>query len=259
MGSPTVNWNPDQYLKFGDHRLRPALDLLARIDLKSPRAMYDLGCGTGNTTELLSRRWPDTNVTGIDSSPEMLEKARGSCPELNFAEADLASWSPESKADLLFSNAALHWLGHHESLFPRLMEVLSKGGQVAVQMPRNFDAPSHTAMRESVEAGPWAERLQPRLHFEPVAEPEAYHDILAPHSECLDIWETVYLYVLEGNNPVVEWTRGTALRPLLELLQPDEQEDFLEDYSRRILEAYPPQSQGRTLFPFRRLFMVATR
>ena len=138
------------------------------------------------------------------------------------------------------------------------MEVLSKGGPLAVQMPRNSGAPSHTAMRESVEAGPWAERLRPRLHSEPVAEPEAYHDILVPHSKCLDIWETVYLHVLEGNNPVVEWTRGTALRPLLELLQPDEQEAFLEDYSRRILEAYPHRSDGGTLFPFRRLFMVAT-
>ena len=254
-----VSWNPEQYLKFGDHRLRPAMDLLGRIDLESPGLVYDLGCGTGNTTKLLADRWPDSRIVGIDSSAEMLEKARKSYANLEFIEADLESWNPQQEADLFYSNAALHWLGNHESLFPRLLKLLPKGAWFAAQMPRNFESPSHTSITESVESGPWAERLRPVLRSSPVSEPGFYHDLLGPNVEHLDLWETVYQHILEGDNPVVEWTRGTALRPLLKLLNKEEAKEFIEDYSRRILEHFPPGKDGKTLFPFRRLFLVAKR
>jgi len=259
MNPQKVSWNPDQYLKFGDQRLRPAQDLLARVGLESPGIIYDLGCGTGNTTQLLADRWPQSQVTGIDSSSEMLEKARNSCPNLDFKEADLEVWNPGIEADLFYSNAALHWLGNHEILFPRLLKKLPRGGRLAVQMPRNFESPSHTSITESVDSGPWAERLRPVFRSSPVSEPGFYYDLLSPHAEHLDLWETVYQHMLEGDNPVVEWTRGTALRPLLKLLNKEEEKEFIEDYSRRILEHFPPGKNGKTLFPFRRLFLVAKR
>ena len=259
MTAAKVSWNPEQYLKFGDHRLRPAMDLLGRIDLESPGLVYDLGCGTGNTTKLLADRWPDSRIVGIDSSAEMLEKARKSYANLEFIDADLESWNPQHEADLFYSNAALHWLGNHESLFPRLLKLLPKGAWIAAQMPRNFESPSHTSITESVESGPWAERLRPVSRSSPVSEPGFYHDLLGPHAEHLDLWETVYQHILEGENPVVEWTRGTALRPLLKLLNKEEEKEFIEDYSRRILEHFPPGKDGKTLFPFRRLSLVAKR
>ena len=254
-----VTWNPDQYLKFEEQRLRPAMDLLARVELESPRIICDLGCGTGNTSQLLSNRWPEAQIIGIDSSPEMLEKARKSYPHLEFIEADLESWKPQQEVDLFFSNASLHWLDNHKSLFPRLLQLLTKGSWFAAQMPRNFESPSHTSITESAESGPWAERLRPILRSKPVSEPDFYYELLNPHTEHLDLWETLYQHVLEGENPVVEWTRGTALRPLLKLLKEEEQKEFIQDYSRRILEHFLPRKDGKTLFPFRRLFLVAKR
>jgi trans-aconitate 2-methyltransferase len=159
----------------------------------------------------------------------------------------------------VFSNAALHWLDDHAGLFPRLVSGIAPGGVLAVQMPRNHGAPSHTEMVAAAETGPWRERLRPALRARPVAGPAVYHDILAPHVSRLDIWETEYLHALEGDNPVVEWTRGSALKPLLDRLEEPERSGFLAEYSARIARAYPPRPDGRTLFPFRRLFIVAMR
>ncbi|HEY7140124.1 MAG TPA: trans-aconitate 2-methyltransferase [Methylomirabilota bacterium] len=255
----TPAWDPAKYLEFAGPRLRPALDLLARVPLPAPAAVHDLGCGAGNVTRLLAERWPAAHVTGIDGSAAMLETARAAAPGVTWVEADLATWRPPRPADLLFSNAALHWLDDHRALFPRLVADLAAGGVLAVQMPRNHGAPSHTEMVAAAEAGPWRERLRPALRARPVAEPAVYHDILAPHVSRLDIWETEYLHVLEGPNPVVEWTRGSALKPLLDRLQEPERSGFLADYSTRIARAYPARPDGRTLFPFRRLFIVAVR
>ena len=252
-------WDPGKYLEFAAPRLRPALDLLGRVPLQTPATIYDLGCGAGNVTRLLAERWPAAAVTGVDGSPAMLATARAAVPAVTWLEADLATWRPPRPADLLFSNAALHWLDGHERLFPRLVADLASGGVLAVQMPRNHGAPSHTEMVAAAEAGPWRERLTPLLRARPVAEPAVYHDILAPHVSRLDVWETEYLHALEGQNPVVEWTRGSALKPLLDALAEPERSGFLAEYSRRIARAYPPRPGGRTLFPFRRLFIVATR
>jgi len=255
----TSRWNPAIYLKFAGERLRPALDLVARIDIESPDSVIDLGCGAGNVTRLLAERWPGSVVTGVDSSVEMLAEARARQPDLGWIEADLAAWSPERPVDVLFSNAALHWLDDHQALFPRLAQGLRPGGILAVQMPRNHDQPSHQAMISAAEAGPWHDRLRPHLRTRPVAPPEAYADILSPVSSFIDIWETVYWHVLEGDNPVVEWTKGTALRPLLGALDGEERTAFLDEYAARVERAYPRRDDGTTLFPFRRLFMVARR
>ena len=259
VAGAATGWDPAQYLRFAGPRLQPALDLLARIPLTAPAAVYDLGCGAGNVTRLLRERWPDARVTGVDGSPAMLEAAARAAPGVRFIHADLAAWAPPAPADVIFSNAALHWLDGHASLLPRLLGHLAPGGVLAVQMPRNHGAPSHTEMVRAVEAGPWRARLVPLLRRAPVAAPAVYYDILAPHAGHLEIWETEYLHALEGDNPVVEWTRGSALKPLLDALEPPEREGFLADYGARMAAAYPRRPDGRTLFPFRRLFILAGR
>jgi len=254
-----ATWDPTQYLKFADHRLRPALDLIARIPAEQPARVVDLGCGAGNVTRHLRRRWPAADVIGVDGSSAMLAKARADAPDTVWIEADIAAWAPERPVDVVFSNAALHWLGDHERLFPRLMAALAPGGVLAVQMPRNFDAPSHTLMAEAAAAGPWRDRVIPLLRPRPVAEPAVYYRSLRPLATGIDLWETVYIQALEGDDPVAEWTKGTWLKALLDALDEPEKSAFEADYRARVRRAYPKEPDGRTLFPFRRLFLVATR
>ena len=254
-------WGPSQYLKFAAPRLRPALDLLTRVDAEAPAAVYDLGCGAGAATRLLAARWPAAAITGVDSSPEMLSRARREegGATIAWVKTDLAEWVPPDAADVLFSNAALHWLEDHARLFPRLIGCLRPGGVLAVQMPRNHEAPSHACMAEAARAGPWRARLEAVLRPTPVEAPGAYYEILAPLAAAVDMWETEYTHVLDGENPVVEWTKGTALRPLLDALEVEERDGFLAEYAARLAAAYPRRRDGTTLFPFRRLFMVARR
>lgn len=251
-------WDPAQYMKFADHRLRPALDLLNRIDAADPAEIYDLGAGAGNVTRLLRARWPDARVTGVDESQEMLARAAAGAPEIAWQRADLATWRPPRPADVVYSNAALHWLGDHGRLFPELLSALAPGGVLAVQMPRNFSAPSHTAISEAARSGPWRARLEPLLRPAPVAGPDFYFGLLAPRAAALEIWETEYLQILEGEHPVKEWTKGTWLRPLLDALDEPERRGFEACYAELVARAYPRRPDGRTLFPFRRLFIVAT-
>ena len=250
-------WDPAQYLKFAGHRLRPAIDLLARIDEPSPAAVYDLGAGAGNVTRLLKERWPDAHVTGVDSSAEMLARAAASASGIEWQQADLSTWQPPQPADVIYSNAALHWLDGHERLFPALFSALAPGGVLAVQIPRNFGAPSHTAIGDAALSGPWRDVLAPLLRPAPVAEPAFYFDLLAPCAAELDMWETEYLQVLEGDRPVVEWVKGTWLSPLLGALEEPERSRFESRYAELVARAYPRRPDGRTLFPFRRLFIVA--
>jgi trans-aconitate 2-methyltransferase len=250
-------WNPAQYHRFADARLRPAVDLLGRIPLEEPAAVFDLGCGSGRTSGLLARRWPKAHVTGVDSSARMLASARNDYPEIEFVQADLAGWSPPAVADLLFSNAALHWLDGHAQLFPRLLGMLKPGGVLAIQMPQNHDQPSHRAMLAAAQAGPWVQKLRPVLRPSPVSDPADYYAILAPKAATLDIWQTTYLQQLEGDNPVAEWTKGTALSPLLAALEEPDRSAFENVYRALVAKAYPAESDGKTLFPFRRLFIVA--
>jgi trans-aconitate 2-methyltransferase len=189
----------------------------------------------------------------------MLASARESGIAATWVEADIATWAPDRAPDLIYSNAALHWVGDHETLLPRLLGCVRPGGVLAVQMPRNFEAPSHALLRATAESGPWADRLAAVLDWRPVAAPEWYYDLLVPRAGILDIWETVYLHVLDGDDPVLRWTRGTALRPLMQALGGEDRVVFEAAYAGRLREAFPRRVDGRTLFPFRRLFIVAQR
>lgn len=253
-----MSWNPDQYLKFSAPRLRPAIDLLAAVPSVRPGTVYDLGCGAGNVTRLLAERWPQADITGVDDSASMLAKAATEQARVRWVERGLAEWRADGPADLIYSNAALHWLPDHERLFPALLAQLAPGGVLAVQMPRNFDAPSHTLIADTVRAGPWRARLEPLLQPSPVAAPEFYFGVIAPLAERVDIWQTEYLQVLEGTDPVKEWTKGTWLKQFLDALDPPERDAFEQDYAARLRVAYPMRADGRTLFPFRRLFIVAS-
>ena len=252
------SWDPSQYLKFADHRLRPALDLLARVPQGEHRIIWDLGCGPGNITELIKQRWPEAHVTGLDNSPDMLKQARA-IAGVDWVEGDVESWKAPTPADFIFSNAVLHWIDGHQRLFPHLLQQVGRGGVLAVQMPRNFRAPSHVLLYETASHGPWAPKLVPLLRPEPVAAPEAYYDWLMPHATHLDIWETEYQHVLQGDNAVLEWTKGSAVRPLLDQVAPDQRADFLGVYAEKLRKAYPRRADGMTLFAFRRLFLVAQR
>lgn len=254
-----MSWDPAQYLRFAGERLRPALDLLAHIEAEAPQSVVDLGCGAGNLMPLLRARWPQARLAGVDGSPQMLEKARADHPRVEFVEADIGAWRPAQPVDVLYSNAALHWLEGHERLLPALLERVAPGGFLAVQMPRNFGAPSHTTIVETIEQGPWRARLEPHLRREPVGTPGLYWRLLSVRCASLQIWETEYLQVLEGENPVAEYTKGTWLKQFLDRLEGAERAAFEADYRARVRAWYPPESDGRTLFAFRRLFIVARR
>ncbi|MBI4966724.1 MAG: methyltransferase domain-containing protein [Rhodospirillales bacterium] len=254
-----MSWDPDLYTRFADHRLRPALDLMARLPLEAPGRVVDLGSGTGNVTALLAARWPAAEIAGVDSSPDMLAKAQARPERIAWTQAPIENWRAAEPVDLVFSNAALHWLDHHERLFPSLIGNLAPGGVLAVQMPRNHGAPSHRRLVEIVRGGPWRKRLEPLLREHPVAEPARYYDWLAPLARDLDIWETEYQHVLEGEDAVLTWIRGTLLRPFLDALTDAERPAFLADLAKRLGADYPRRADGRTLFAFRRLFLVAVR
>ena len=250
-------WNPDQYLKFAEYRLRPAVDLLNRVAVAAPRRVVDLGCGAGNVTRLLRERWPEAAIVGVDSSPDMLAKARQTVPDVTWQLADLATWEPAAKPQVMFSNAALHWLDDHQRLIPRLLGMVAADGVLAIQMPNNFRSPSHTGLADTAASGPWRRTLEPLRRPAPVADPGWYWELLTAAGAAVDIWETEYLHVLTGDDAVVQWVTGTVLRPFLDALDSSWQEAFLADYRRRMAAAYPRRADGSTLFPFRRLFIVA--
>lgn len=252
------SWDADQYSLFLDDRTRPARDLLARVEVAAPRRVVDVGCGPGNSTALLVSRWPGAEVVGIDSSPEMIEKARRNLPGVEFVEADLREWAAPEPVDVVYSNATLQWVEDHPRVFERLWGWVAPGGVLAVQMPANFDQPSHRLMRQLASSPRWAGKLGGVLREEPVASPATYHRMLSGPGRRVDIWATEYLQVLSGPDPVLEWVRGTALRPVLDVLTGDEAEEFVAAYAAALRDAYPPEGDGTTLFPFRRVFIVVS-
>jgi trans-aconitate 2-methyltransferase len=227
--------------------------------MQSPQRVIDLGCGPGNSTELLAQRWPDAEVTGLDSSPEMIAEAKASGVKAMFEIGDVAAWSPDKPFDVVYSNATLQWISGHNTLLPRLMSAVAKDGVFAFQVPCNFGEPSHTLLYELAENGPWAQKLKNRRDRAAVLKADAYFDILEPLSKSLDIWETAYTQVLDGEDAVFTWMSGTGLRPFSNALEGEERETFLAEYKRRLSRAYPMRASGRTLYPFQRLFCVATR
>lgn len=250
-------WDDRQYLKFADERTRPAEELLRRVPLKAAERVFDLGCGPGNSSALLRERWPEARLTGVDNSPEMLRAARKSLPDVEWIEADAASYEPPVPADLLFANAVFHWTPNHEQLFPTLLMRLRPGGVLALQMPHNFQEPSHRAMREV--PGPWLKRTAEVRSLTQVASAAFYYDLLAPRASKLDIWETRYEHVMKDAQAIVEWVKGTGLRPYLDVLEQSERTAYLEAYRNAVDAAYPPRSDGKRLFSFPRLFIIAVR
>ena len=259
-----TRWGANQYLKFSDHRLRPALELLDRVPIQSPHVIYDLGCGSGQVTRIITDRWPSATVYGLDNSQEMLTQAALKPGKVQWIEADIHTWSPDEPPDLLYSNATLHWVEAHQDLLPRLVSFLQPGGCLAVQMPLSWAAPSHRLMRETLANGDTdgkalgSEELRQAVARDWVEEAAVYYDLLAACSSSLDIWETEYLQLLEGDDPVLEWVKGTGLRPILTSLGDKERERFLAEYAQCLRAAYPVRASGHTLYPFRRLFIVAT-
>ena len=260
-----TRWDPRQYHRFTDHRLRPALDLLARIPIADASLVCDLGCGTGNVTRIIAERFAAARVIGVDISSEMLAKAAETPTRIEWLEADIADWVPEQAPELIYSNATLHWADDHPTLFPRLLSFLAPGGCLAVQMPLSFSMPSHVLMRETLANGGvngsrlGDEALAAAVARKWVLDAEEYYDLLAPQAASLDIWETEYLQRLEGDDPVLEWVKATGLRPILNGLGDAECQRFIEVYRERLRQRYPRRADDHTLYPFRRLFMVVMR
>ncbi len=252
-------WDPALYLEFADYRARPAEDLMARLDLAVPGAVIDLGCGPGNLTKKLKRRWPDRAVTGFDSSPEMLAKARASAGDITWTQGDISAWLPAERFALVFANAALHWVPDHVGVFPRLMHALGPGGLLAAQMPMTGEALYHECVRRVLALPRWRTRLDGvRSHDHPL-KAAAYYDLIAPLAAEVDIWEANYHHVLADKFAVTAWVAGAALVPYLTVLNDAEKQDFLADYTDIAGTAYPPRPDGRVLFQMRRIFMVAKR
>ena len=254
-------WNPHQYLGFQQERLRPALDLLNAIpDLPSAKpVIIDLGCGPGHLSELLTARWPESDYTGIDDSQSMLSVAQGNFPQHRWICSSIQHWKPTAPPDLIFSNAALHWLDDHQTLFPRLMRMLKPGGVLAVQMPNNFLEYSHQIAFAIARTPAFQSCLAHVIRPQPVHDPVIYHEWLTPFSDGVSCWQTQYFQVLRGANPVADWTRGSLLVPILDALGPELGEVFEKAYREQIAMAYPSHPDGWTWFPFKRLFVMARK
>jgi trans-aconitate 2-methyltransferase len=248
-------WSPEQYAVHAGHRQRPAYELLSRIGAQDPANVVDLGCGPGDITAELARRWPGARVTGIDSSEAMIDSAQRLTGEsLRFRVGDIGSWEPDADTDVIFSNAALQWVPGHLDLLAGWVRSLAAGGWLACGVPGNFDSPSHVLLRELCER----RGLSSAIRHDAVHQPDQYLDLLASNGCAADVWETTYQQVLTGPDPVLEWTKGTALRPVLAALPDEGKQDFLAEYGKLLADAYPQRSYG-TVFPFRRIFVVARR
>jgi trans-aconitate 2-methyltransferase len=254
------DWNPALYRRFEDERTRPARELLARVPLGAAARVVDLGCGPGNSTELLVQRFPGAQVTGTDNSAAMLESARQRLPSVRFELSDIAQWQPAQAPDVIYANAALQWVPGHEELIPRLFAALAPGGVLAVQMPDNRDEATHRAMREAAAMSPWAGSIGDvealRSAILPLA---AYYDLLAPRAAQVDVWHTVYQHPMASPAAIVDWVSGTGLKPFVERLPADLQPGYLAEYQRRIAQAYRPRADGKLLLAFPRMFIVAQR
>ncbi|MEO3758897.1 trans-aconitate 2-methyltransferase [Mycobacterium sp. B14F4] len=249
-------WNPDVYLAFADQRGRPYFDLLARVRADAPRRVVDLGCGPGNLTASLAQRWPGAVVEAWDSSPEMVEAARER--GLDAHVGDVREWTPQPDTDVLVSNATLQWVPEHPRLLVRWVSQLAPGSWIAMQVPGNFDAPSHRAVRSLASSERWAEPLRDfPFRDGQVDDPAGYAALLTDAGCAVDAWETTYVHELTGENPVLEWISGTALRPVRSRLTDPEWAKFRSELIPLLHAAYPRRTDGRTFFPFRRIFVVA--
>jgi trans-aconitate 2-methyltransferase len=255
-----LDWNPALYRRYEDERTRPAQELLARVPLASATRAVDLGCGPGNSTELLVQRFPGAEVIGTDNSEAMLKSARERLPAARFELSDIASWQPESPPDLIYANASLQWVPDHETLIPRLFAALAPGGVLAIQMPDNREEPTHRLMRDVAAEAPWAEPIGDADRLRTMLLPLAgYYDLLAAEAAQVDAWRTAYQHPMASAAAIVEWVRGTGLKPFVDRLTPDLQASYLAEYERRVDRAYPARTDGKRLLAFPRMFIVAQR
>jgi trans-aconitate 2-methyltransferase len=255
-----MSWSASQYVKFEDERTRPVRDLIAAIPTVEDSRAIDLGCGPGNSTEVLLARYPKDFVTGIDSAEDMVRAARESLPGVSLEPADISTWHPDGTYDVILANAVLHWVPAHAALLPRLVEALSPGGSLAVQMPDNLSEPSHVLMRKVANEGPWAAKLSGAEGERSCVEsPGWYYGLLRPLCTRVDVWRTTHHHPLSGIDAVVEWFKGSGLRPFLAPLAEEERVEYLQRYRSALAAAYPLQPDGSVLLPFPRLFFVAVR
>jgi trans-aconitate 2-methyltransferase len=255
-------WDPNLYLKYANERARPAADLIAQVRLEAPAHLVDLGCGPGNSTEQLRDRWPAAAITGVDNSPEMLAQAKASHPDWQWVLCDIEAWKPEAAVDLIFSNAAFHWVPSHATLFRGLISSVAPGGALAAQMPNNFHSAAHSVMQEVALGGDprWGKALAAAPGTFTVQPAAFYYDVLRKHAGRVDIWETEYQHVMDGPKAIFDWIRSTGMRPYLDRLPDAEQRQLFEEMCLEgFQEAYRPNDQGKVLFPFRRMFIVAYR
>lgn len=256
----SLRWDPGRYLAFADLRLRPGLELLARIAHPEPRLVYDVGCGTGALTRVMAERWPAAHVVGTDSSPAMLAEARATPSPIEWVGMDVRDWDVPDAIDVVFSNAVLHWVPDHDDVILRLFRSLSPAGTLAFQMPLSWGEPSHRLIREVLERRRLGSTTL-RAHYDrrPVADAQHYGELLRGEGATVDIWETRYFQELEGDDAVLRWVEGTALRPLLDELDVAERDAFVAEYRDALAAAYPRAPSGTTIYPFARLFVVAAR
>jgi len=256
-----MSWSAKQYVTFENERNRPIRDLLAAVPDIDARTVVDLGCGPGNSTEALMARFPNATASGFDSSPDMIEAAAKRLPQVHFEIADIKAWNAPGPFDVILANAVFQWLPDHASLFPALVAKLSPGGSLAVQMPDNLEEPAHRLMREVAADGPWASKLSEVAKARtPMASPAWYCELLRSCGAKPDVWRTTYHHALAGGaDAVVEWFKGSGLRPFLEPLTEDERLAFLERYKTAVGLAYPALADGTVLLPFPRLFVIAVR
>ena len=254
------DWSAWQYLKFEDERTRPPRDLLAQVPLQRPRLVVDLGCGPGNSTELLVERYPQSDIVGLDSSPDMLRKARERLPNCTFIEADLATWTPDPGTDLIFGNAVMQWLPEHPAIMRRLLEAMPQGGVLAIQIPDNTREPALMFQREVGESGPWRDHPEIKAAGrDDLPPPDAYYDLLKPACSHIEIWHSVYNHVMASPAAITEWFKGSSLQPFLSPLDAVAREKFLAAYTAKIVGAYKPRHDGKVLLRFPRLFILAVR
>ncbi|GAA4104879.1 trans-aconitate 2-methyltransferase [Nonomuraea soli] len=250
-------WDPSAYARYTDERSRPFFELTARIGAQGPATVVDAGCGSGELTAALKRRWPEADVRGFDSSQKMIDQAREH-HGVRFDVADAATWTPDGPVDVLVSNALLQWVPTHREVLTRWADALAPEGWLAFQVPGNFDAPSHVIIRELCQGPEWRDKVGDVPRARPVDEPEGYLDLLAGRFKLIDAWETAYVHLLQGEDAVLRWTSGTALRPVFDRLDQEERERFTAQLAVRLGEAYPRRPYG-TAFPFRRIFVVGQK